>query len=107
MTNAIAYNAIQRHADYMIRTKMDNIPPRYNKPSQWLNLDKIITEVKIIAFEDFHNAAMLIDIFDLLTWQVALGVISRDKLTEFIDALSKNPLFELAVVFIISAEKLA
>ena len=91
----------------MISMKMDNIPPKYNKPSQWLNLDKIITEVKTIAFEDFHNAAMLIDIFDLLSWQVALGVISREKLTEFIDALSENPLFELAVVFIISAEKLA
>lgn len=106
MRNEIAYNKLQRHADYMIITSAEYIPPQYSKPSQWLNLDKMITEVETINFADFHNATMLFDIFDILTWQVALGVISRDKLTEFINALSKNPLVEPTVNFIIAAQKL-
>lgn len=106
MRNEIVYNKLQKYADYMIITSSDDIPPKYNMPSQWLNLDRIITEVKTIAFSDFHNAAMIFDIFDVLTWQVALGVISREKLTEFIDALAENSLFEPTANFIIAVQKL-
>lgn len=106
MRNEIAYNKLQRHADYMIITSAGYIPPKYSRPSQWLNVDKIITEIKTIHFDDFHNAAMIFSIFEILTWQVALDIITREKLTEFIDALSENPLFEPTVNFIIAAQKL-
>lgn len=105
MRNEIAYNKLQRYVDCIILTSMRYIPPKYNKPLQWLNVDRIITEVKTIDFAEFHNATMLFDIFDILIWQVALDVISREKLTEVIDALSENPLFEPMTNFIISAHK--
>lgn len=105
MKNEIAYNKLQRHADCIIMVLVDYIPPKYSKPSQWLNLDRIISDVKTLQFADFHNATMIFDIYNILTCQVVLDIITRDKLTEFICALSENPQAEPMAEFIRTAHK--
>lgn len=103
MKNELVYIKLESYADKRILDLLDYIPPKYSKPTQILNVDKVIAEVKTIHADDFHNAMMLYHIFEILLWQVALDMIPRKKLTEFIDAVSENPQAEPLATFIINA----
>lgn len=104
MRNEIKYIMLQQHTDEMLETMRDFTPPVVPHVSQWIDMEKIIKDIPKLDVE-FYNAEMIVHAYDMLLWQTALGIITREKLTEFIDALAESSLFPPIVDFIISIHK--
>lgn len=82
----------------------DFVPPNGTTATQWLNVDQVINDIKFLS-PDFCNFELIVYVYNILLWQCSLRIITREKLSEFITALTLNQNSPEIVNYIISIHK--
>lgn len=99
--NEIKYIMFQIHTDRVLEELADYVPPVIPYFPRWIDVEKVIKDIPKIKGE-FYCVEMIFYAYNILLWQTTFGIITREKLTEFIDALAQNNHFAPIVEFIMS-----